>query len=110
MAALLQAVLPLIPQGKRSVGLYAAALYHQFSPEMLSSPAAASSFALVEPLSPQEGRVLKLLAAGLSNHEIASELVVSTNTIKTHIKNIYRKLNIRSREEARGMVKTLKLF
>jgi LuxR family maltose regulon positive regulatory protein len=67
------------------------------------------STALVDPLSPQEIRVLRLLAAGLSNGEIASELVVSINTVKTHVKSIYRKLNIRSREEARIAVKELRL-
>ena len=47
----------------------------------------------MEALSQQELRVLRLLVAGLSNADIARELVVSTNTIKTHVKSIYRKLN-----------------
>ena len=65
---------------------------------------------LVEPLSPQEQRVLRLLAAGLSNPEIAQELVVSINTIKTHVKSIYRKLNVTSREEARDAARHLNLL
>jgi LuxR family maltose regulon positive regulatory protein len=60
-----------------------------------------SADALPDPLSAQEQRVLRLLAAGLSNGEIAQELVVSTNTIKSQLKSIYRKLNVSSREEAR---------
>jgi LuxR family maltose regulon positive regulatory protein len=56
---------------------------------------------LLDPLSAQERRVLRLLAAGLSNGEIAQELVVSTNTIKSQLKNIFRKLNVKSRQEAR---------
>jgi LuxR family maltose regulon positive regulatory protein len=53
--------------------------------------------------------VLRLLAAGRSNTEIARELVVSTNTIKTHVKNIYRKLGVSTREEARGAARELNL-
>ncbi len=54
--------------------------------------------------------MLRLLVAGLSNSDIAQELVVSTNTIKTHVKSIYRKLNIASREEAREVAHELKLL
>nr|BBH86104.1 LuxR family transcriptional regulator [Thermosporothrix sp. COM3] len=57
-------------------------------------------FVLIEPLSAQEKRVLHLLAANLSNPEIARELVVSINTIKTQVKSIFRKLNVNSRKEA----------
>ncbi len=63
-----------------------------------------------EPLSPQEQRVLRLLAAGLSNPEIARELVVSTNTIKTQLQSIYRKLNVSNREQAREIARELNLF
>ena len=64
---------------------------------------------LAEPLSPQEQRVLRLLAAGLSNPEIADELVVSVNTIKTHVQSIYRKLNVASRKEVRAAARRLNL-
>jgi LuxR family maltose regulon positive regulatory protein len=64
----------------------------------------------IEPLSQQELRVLRLLVAGLSNADIAQELVVSNNTVKTHVKSIYRKLNISSREEARVVAKELRLL
>lgn len=65
---------------------------------------------LVEPLSPQELRVLRLLASGLSNPEIARELVVSTNTIKTQLQSIYRKLNVAKREQAAELARQLKLI
>ncbi len=63
-----------------------------------------------EPLSPQEQRVLRLLAAGMSNPEIARELVVSTNTIKTQLQSIYRKLNVSNREQARDVARELNLL
>ena len=70
----------------------------------------ASSIVPIEALSQQELRVLRLLVAGLSNADIAQELVVSTNTIKTQVKSIYRKLNIKSRNEAREVARELKLL
>jgi LuxR family maltose regulon positive regulatory protein len=51
----------------------------------------------LDPLTPQELRVLGLLAAGRTNPEIARELVVSINTVKAHLKSIYRKLDVESR-------------
>jgi LuxR family maltose regulon positive regulatory protein len=64
---------------------------------------------LIEPLSTQERRVLRLLAADLSNPEIAEQLVVSLNTVKTHVKNIYSKLDVHSREEAGDVARQLNL-
>ncbi|MFL5655368.1 MAG: LuxR C-terminal-related transcriptional regulator [Ktedonobacteraceae bacterium] len=65
---------------------------------------------LFEPLSPQEQRVLRLLAAGRSNPEIAEALVVSVNTVKTQVQSIYRKLNVNNRWEAREAARHLKLL
>ena len=55
---------------------------------------------LVEPLSPRELEVLRLVTNGMSNREIAGELVISTGTAKTHIHNICGKLGVRNRTEA----------
>src|SRR6266702_3667952 len=55
---------------------------------------------LPEPLSAQELRVLRLLVPGRSNAEIARELVVSVNTVRTHMQNIYRKLDAHNRAAA----------
>ena len=63
-----------------------------------------------EPLSPQEQRVLRLLAAGRSNPEIAQGLIVSINTVKTQVQSIYRKLNVKNRWEARDAARELKLL
>lgn len=64
-----------------------------------ATPALSSS--LIEPLSLQEQRVLRLFVAGLSKPEIAQELVLSVNTVKTHLQHIYHKLHVTSRAEAR---------
>jgi LuxR family maltose regulon positive regulatory protein len=53
-----------------------------------------------EPLSPSERKVLELLVGGLSNKEIAQGLFISPNTVKTHIRRIYGKLNARNRADA----------
>jgi LuxR family maltose regulon positive regulatory protein len=103
MAMLLHEVIPMLPN--RILKVYATTLLHSFDPETAARPGAA----LIEPLSPQERRVLHFLAAGLSNTEIARELVVSTNTVKTQVKSIFRKLDVRSRDEARELARELKL-
>ncbi|MGE3596593.1 MAG: LuxR C-terminal-related transcriptional regulator, partial [Dehalococcoidia bacterium] len=53
-----------------------------------------------EPLSERELEVLRLLGTDLSGPDIASELVVSLNTMRTHTKSIYTKLGVNSRREA----------
>jgi LuxR family maltose regulon positive regulatory protein len=55
---------------------------------------------LVEPLTERELTVLRYLQDMLSNVEIAATLDVSVNTVKTHVKNIYRKLQAGRRREA----------
>jgi DNA-binding CsgD family transcriptional regulator len=50
-------------------------------------------------LTPQELSVAKLVASGMNNRAVAAELFVSINTVEFHLKNIYGKLGIRSREE-----------
>lgn len=54
----------------------------------------------LEALSSRERTVLRLLASRLTSHEIASTLFISPNTLKTHTKNIYRKLGATTRSEA----------
>lgn len=55
---------------------------------------------LIEPLSERELDVLRLLATELSGPEIARELIVSLNTMRTHTKNIYSKLGVNNRRSA----------
>jgi DNA-binding NarL/FixJ family response regulator len=55
---------------------------------------------LVEPLTAREVGILRLLAAGRSNREIADELVITEGTVKNHITNIFGKLGVRDRTQA----------
>ena len=65
---------------------------------------------LAENLSDRELEVLRLIAAGLSNKKITEALFVSLSTVKTHLRNIYAKLNVHSRTEAIVKAKTLELL
>lgn len=71
--------------------------------ERLSEPAPAPPPAPSEPpdgLTAREAEVLVLIAEGLSNHEIAQKLHVSTATVKTHINNLFAKIGIKDRAQA----------
>jgi LuxR family transcriptional regulator, maltose regulon positive regulatory protein len=63
-----------------------------------------------EELSPSELRVLRYLPTNLTRAEIASELYVSTNTVATHIRNIYSKLGVRDRSSAVRHARELRLL
>jgi LuxR family maltose regulon positive regulatory protein len=58
------------------------------------------SDSLPEPLTESEARVLRYLPTNLSKREIADELYVSVNTVKTHVKHVYAKLDVQTRREA----------
>ena len=77
-----------------------------------SSPAAKeqSSLPPAEELSPGELRVLRYLPTNLSRPEIASELSVSLNTVSTHLRSIYAKLQVRDRSSAVRRARELRLL
>lgn len=54
----------------------------------------------LDQLSPREAEVFRLLARGLTNHEIAEQLVLGENTVKTHVARILTKLDLRDRVQA----------
>jgi len=66
--------------------------------------------ALVEPLTAREREVLLLLLEGASNSEIAHKLVLSVNTVKKHVMNIYGKLGVQNRVQAMAKARALHLL
>jgi LuxR family transcriptional regulator, maltose regulon positive regulatory protein len=73
----------------------------------LSSQAAQQ---LLEPLTQREQEVLRLLAEGASNQEIARQLVVSLATVKKHVANILSKLGAENRTQAIARARSLSLL
>ena len=65
---------------------------------------------VAEGLSPREHDVLERLAGMMSTEEIAADLYVSVNTVKTHLKSVYRKLAVNRRNEAVRRARDLKLL
>jgi LuxR family maltose regulon positive regulatory protein len=64
----------------------------------------------VELLSSRELEVLRLIAAGKSNPEIAQALVVAISTVKAHINNIFGKLGVTSRTQAIARARELQIL
>jgi LuxR family maltose regulon positive regulatory protein len=105
LAVLLRTMLPDIRDA--AVHAYVSTLVLAFAEPVVASDGLEAAF---QPLSFQEQRVLHLLAAGHTKAAIAQELIVSLNTIKTHVKNIYRKLGATSRQEALARARALHLL
>ncbi|HEX3955426.1 MAG TPA: LuxR C-terminal-related transcriptional regulator [Trebonia sp.] len=74
------------------------------------APGSKPALAEIEKLSPSELRVLRYLPTNLSRLEIASELSVSVNTVNTHIRNIYAKLQTRDRSSAVHRAREMRLL
>lgn len=115
LAALLRALLPdvkepsLAAYGQTLLRAFAAGQTGAAGQSQVQNPKAKIQN-LIEPLSERELEVLRLLYADLSGPAIAAALIVSVNTVKTHIKHIYGKLNARSRYEAIERAKQLNLL
>jgi LuxR family maltose regulon positive regulatory protein len=75
-----------------------------------TAPGGESSLAGIEQLSPSELRVLRYLPTNLSRPQIASELSVSVNTVNTHIRNIYAKLQAQDRSSAVQRAREMRLL
>ena len=67
---------------------------------MATQPVAGLSGARLEKLTPREREVLELIGRGLSNREIAESFVIEESTVKTHVKRILTKLELRDRVQA----------
>jgi LuxR family maltose regulon positive regulatory protein len=71
---------------------------------------APTEVALPEPLTTREQEILELIAAGLTNREIAQQLVISSETVKKHTGSIYAKLGVSNRTEAAARARDLDLL
>ena len=76
----------------------------------LAPPARAPEQGLPEPLSEREREVLRLLALGLSNREIAERLSLAEGTVKNYVTNILQKLSVRDRTQAAVRARELGLI
>jgi LuxR family maltose regulon positive regulatory protein len=64
----------------------------------------------IDQLSPREITVLQYLPSRLTDSEIAATLYISTNTLKTHKKNLYRKLGVATRRQAVDVARAAKVI
>ena len=93
-------------QAVRAVYLDQVQLHPEVARKLMSAvaakeePATASQAALPEDLTERELEVLRLIAEGLNNREIADRLVISAKTVKTHVSNILGKLHLEDRTQA----------
>jgi LuxR family maltose regulon positive regulatory protein len=69
-----------------------------------------SELQLIDPLSDRELELLHLIANGMSNQQVAEELVLTVGTVKWHLSNIYSKLGVNSRTQAVARARELHLL
>jgi LuxR family maltose regulon positive regulatory protein len=82
----------------------------EIGPKVPAHAMPASAAGLVEPLSPRELEVLRMLDTHLTSTEIAERLIISVNTARYHIKNIYAKLDVHRRSDAVERARELRLL
>jgi LuxR family transcriptional regulator, maltose regulon positive regulatory protein len=97
-------LLSAFPEGSFDALQETAAAHQIAAPVPKSSPVLEG---LLEPLSEREIEVLRLVAQGLTNNQIAERLVISPGTVKVHTNNIYAKLGVSSRTLASARARSL---
>lgn len=89
----------------KASGTYADRILAQFGEATADQPEGG-----LDALNEREVEILRLIAAGLSNNDIASELFISVNTVKWHARNVYGKLGVKSRSAAVARARELSLL
>ncbi|MFD1176926.1 AAA family ATPase [Paenibacillus puldeungensis] len=101
-------------QSMASLGIMMCVLQSEQSPSLaepeLGEETQSEPDGMEENLTEREFEVLALLAAGLSNKEIADRLIIAIGTVKVHVKNIFAKLKVNRRTKAIAQAKELKLL
>ena len=101
---------PLAPDGHERGVVAGDPLGDGLLPEPGRGKPASARQPLVEPLSDRELEVLRLVAEGLSNSEIADKLFISVGTVKTHVHNVLGKLSADGRPRAIARARELELI
>jgi LuxR family maltose regulon positive regulatory protein len=104
-----QAIIKLLPQVRQAAPVFVDQILADAGTAELKAPVKPEQ-KLVEPLSERELEILRLIAAGRSNPEIADLLYLSLNTVKWHVKNLYGKLEVSNRIEAVARAQELNLL
>ena len=89
---------------------YVGRLLSLFPPDRVARQPIGDSQLLIEPLSQRELDVLRLLAGGSTNKEVARQLYISLPTVKWHASNIYGKLGVQNRTQAVAKARALGLL
>ena len=88
---------------------YVSELVERWRSRYQSETVQTTTSAVADLLSARETDILKLIAEGLSNKEIARDLVIAPETVKSHVKNIFAKLNVEKRAQAVARAQSLGL-
>ena len=104
------AILPLLHRQQRLGTAHPALLEHAIEMIERRVPMPRQSAAVLETLSDRERQVLGYMPTTMTNQEIASALFVSVNTVKTHLRAIYRKLDVDTRRDAVRRAREVRLI
>jgi LuxR family transcriptional regulator, maltose regulon positive regulatory protein len=96
-------------EGSPELKSYVSNLIAAWQSRYQSDPQQPQTSAIMESLSVREGAILKLIAQGQSNKEIARNLTIAPETVKSHVKNIFIKLNVEKRAQAVSRAQSLGL-
>ena len=101
---------PLLPKVRGMAPAFVDSLLEAFRAGMDNAIPTVSAQPLVEPLTPNQLTILRLISEGLSNREVAAKLAITEGTTKWHLNQIYGKLNVASRTQAIARARELRVL